>query len=325
MLCGPVDERLTLDATFTEHRAAVWGCSFAPDGQRLATSSMDGTVRLWDLGTGTSANLVSSVCVHDNGFCGSSWSPTGELVAACDESSVWVWNTDTRRCVARLAGLARDALACSFSPTGRWLAATVGLEPRVWDVATMEGRATLRGHRDLTCGCSWSPVDAETRLATCSTDGSVRVWDLETHQCVLALLGGGVDDYDLGYPVWGCAYGPGGRLLAAVSNDDRVRLWDAGTGQCVAAFGAPSRVSPALDTDPCFTCCSFAPDVDGTVLAAGSRGGALTLWDIGSRRLLTHRAEHTKQVVACAFAPGGQRLASVSDDGTVCLRTPGAS
>jgi WD40 repeat protein len=39
-------------ATFTGHEGVVWDVAFSPDGSRLATSSVDTTVRLWDARSG---------------------------------------------------------------------------------------------------------------------------------------------------------------------------------------------------------------------------------------------------------------------------------
>ena len=55
------------------------------------------------------------------------------------------------------------------------------------------------------------------RLASCSHDKTVRIWDVETGECVQVLTGHG--DW-----VMGVAALPDGRL--ASSSDKTVRLWD---------------------------------------------------------------------------------------------------
>jgi WD40 repeat protein len=37
--------------TLTGHKQAIWSVAFTPDGRTLATSSSDGTLRLWNLAT----------------------------------------------------------------------------------------------------------------------------------------------------------------------------------------------------------------------------------------------------------------------------------
>ncbi|MFX1412179.1 MAG: WD40 repeat domain-containing protein [Promethearchaeota archaeon] len=69
---------------FPEHSRASYQIAFSPDGSLLASASDDGTLRLWDMGTGVNVKTIRVVRVsHEAGAV--AFSPDGTLIAV----SVW--------------------------------------------------------------------------------------------------------------------------------------------------------------------------------------------------------------------------------------------
>ena len=94
--------------------------------------------------------------------------------------------------------------------------------------------ATLEGHRSSVNWLAWSP-DGQ-RLATASSDATVRVWDAITRKETATLLGHSK-------PVDWVAWSPDGERIYSHSETEVVRIWDSASGK---SLGSMSADMPAL-------------------------------------------------------------------------------
>ena len=96
---------------------------FSPDGQRLATASHDGTVRLWDPDTGQPVG--DPLKGHTDAVADLAVSPDGQrLATAGDDGTVRLWDLATGQPVGDPARrpLRREVNGVAFSPDGQRLA-----------------------------------------------------------------------------------------------------------------------------------------------------------------------------------------------------------
>ncbi|KAK9029727.1 hypothetical protein V6N11_026831 [Hibiscus sabdariffa] len=164
-------ESFALKSTLEEHSQWITDVRFSSSMSRLATSSADRTVRVWD--ADNSSYSLRTFMGHSTTVTSLDFHPTkDDLLCSCDNNSeIRYWSIKNGSCAGLLKG---GASQIRFQPrVGRFLAAATDNSVSLLDVEAQVCRAKLQGHKSAVHSVCWD--SAGEFLATVSDD-LVRVW-----------------------------------------------------------------------------------------------------------------------------------------------------
>jgi WD40 repeat protein len=267
--------------------------ALSPNGQRVATGSLYGTVQIWDL---VSGQLVAPPLETGGGIYALAWSPDGSRLATASGNQIArVWDAVTAQPVTPPLEHPRAAAAVAWSPDGKRLATgSVDGTAQVWDAVTGKPLTPPLVHKAWVSALAWSPDG--TRLATASLYGNAQIWDPATGKPVTPPLMHHNE-------VYAVTWQRDGQRVATASADGTARVWDASTGQPVTpplAHGKPVR--------------TVAWSPDGSRLATAGWDGTARVWDAVSGQPLAPPLAHRGTVYTVAWSPDGTRLATAGED-----------
>ena len=337
------------------HHGWISGLAWGSAGKTLASTSLDGTVRLWSIET--PGRPTPALRGPSDRLSGVAISPDGEVLAAATANGlIYLWNvTDGHPLGPPLAGNLALMHGLAFSPDGRILAAGSGSSVLLWNVANPEAVVSVLGSPLADGGGAvtsvvFDPGGDRVAIALAGDPGEIRILDW---------LGRPVDarpPMDRTGTADAIAWRSDGLALAEFGDDgrfERIRLWDwqRGTSSVALDEEIPSGISKDPDRrallsnlgpfdrileqtleprqiEDCAPIRTLA-FADGHVLAAegapkGRVGSWIDYWKIpvdGSAEQLGHGVPGTECVRSLAFSPDGETLAAGSDGGTITLLT----
>ena len=267
---------------------------FSPDGELLASASLDQTVGIWDV-----THRIRRATLKPGGFAMTvAFSNDGRLLASgTADGKAEIWDSRSGTSVLRWqASPSSQIEAVAFSPDSTMLATCSGEGIQVWEVATGRLRSAFNGHQGV-----WEVVFHPTapKLYT-SGWGVIKEWDLSRTLTVTDEAGPSK-----------LALSPDGRYFAG-SSRGRVGLYDATTAQLIRSW--------TVGTDEDSIAIVFSPDSLLIASGSGSTGKLINLWSVTDGRLVRTLSGYTTPPSSIAFSPDGTRVAAGSSDQKIRIR-----
>eukprot|EP00744_Colponema_vietnamica_P009652 GILI01013704.1.p1 GENE.GILI01013704.1~~GILI01013704.1.p1 ORF type:complete len:671 (+),score=201.45 GILI01013704.1:103-2013(+) len=164
--------------TFSDHAGSITAVCFTPQSNAVISSSLDGTVRAFDLiryrnfrtmTTPSPAQLLSLAL-----------DPAGEIVCAgsMEPFDIFVWSLQTGQLLDVLSGHTGPVVSLAFNPVQPVLAScSWDKSVRVWDVFEHKAGVEPLLHTSEVLALAYRPDGAQ--LVTTTLDGHLHFWDVE--------------------------------------------------------------------------------------------------------------------------------------------------
>ncbi|MFM8952678.1 MAG: WD40 repeat domain-containing serine/threonine protein kinase [Planctomycetaceae bacterium] len=269
--------------------------AFSPDGRRLATTTLEHDLRVWNIADGSGAGTLRG---HTAVVTALAFSPDGlQIASGAANGGVLLWDARSLELEHVRLGHETAVTTLAFAPDGETLASGEhGGGVRLWSRADAHPLARLP-HAEGMTAVAFS-IDGQMLAGAPGGHDAVEIWQARRvqrlHELPLA-----------GRTVAELAFSPRSDLVAAAcrrgGDDGDVLVWDARDGRLLATLGGHVRGADTV---------AFSPD--GSLVVTTSGNDTAMVWESRTgRRLMAvaagPHASHSKP--GAVFGLDGSRMA----------------
>lgn len=275
-------------SSFPEHNDQVRDLNFSPDGQILASASLDKTIKLWNV---KNSKQVKNIKAPEKVF-GVRFVANQTIAAASADNTVQIWNLKGQQ-IATLKGHTDDVLYLDVSRDGKTIASTSSDRTvKIWNLKDGKQLQNIEITKGDINQASFSPDSKMIALA--STDQSVYIWSRNGMVSPTILQGTSL------------SFSPDSQIIVSGNKDGTVKLWHR-DGKWWQTFKADNQKILKVNFSP-----------DGKTIAAVSNDGTLKLWNLKGELINTIK-EDKNRVLGMSFSPDSKKIALANSDNTVKL------
>ncbi len=278
-----------------ESETSIACADWQPSGSLIMVCA--GTdVQIWS----PDEDTITGLRPFANAVINAAWSSDGRRLAAWDDTTLIVWDSETEETSSLQAAPAGFAISTAvWSPDGTAVAAIITDATAVYWSPDMDDPIVLEGHTAAIDGITFF---GEEQILTFGNDGTARLWSLAGEERLV--LGDGESEVN------GVSPSPdGSRLLMWMNNGD-LQVWDLATGNRLVSLAVQgSNVLNAAWRDNTYVATS---DLDfGERIVPHIR-----IWDTDSGQEVAVLNGHTNRVNGMHWLDS-ERLMTYSDDGSI--------
>jgi WD40 repeat protein len=296
------DDKGNVLKRFEDWYGKVIHVALSPDGKKLAITSKDPIVRIWDTDSGKEVlKLENTRSV--------AFSPDGKQMVAWNQSNGYntrdrtiankalkfasILDAESGKVLHELKGHPQDISSARFSPDGKTIATTSDKTARIWDVESGKELHKIEEHTGHIYSADFSP-DGKI-IVTSSQDQTTRIWDVASGKELHKLSGHSL------------VFSPDGKKIASNFYDKTVhlirivRIWDVESGKELLKIEAPTEQSVRF--------VAFSPNGKKMITAGGEKWkeNIVQIWDVESGAEL-QKLEHTIEVLSAEPQRGRRGL-----------------